>query len=358
MEKLLTAGPVSLDARVLRALSEPLTSHREEGFRKIVGEIEEGLKRAYGTSDGVVCILSGSGTLAVDAMVNSIVGRGENVLLVSHGEFGNRLCDSISRRGARPTKISASEGNAVGEASVYEAIESGRYDTLAMVYTETSIGMAHRSSDKMGKFAKEHGLKVIVDAASAMFGEDLTLDAGCFDAVSTCSQKCLAAPPGIALVGLSEEAVEIAGRAECASRYLDLGLYARKMNEGYDLPQTPAVSLFYGLREALRIMLDAGMNEWMEKHRRLAAELYSRLPEYGYARVVKDGRFLSNSVAAFEVPHGCTAESVTGRLREGGYVVSEGMGSLKGKAIRIGTMGDISREDISDVISILQDLVG
>jgi aspartate aminotransferase-like enzyme len=355
MEKLLTAGPVSLDSRVLRALSGQMVSHREEGFHRIVGEIEEGLKKAYGTSGGTVCILSGSGTLAVDAMVNSMVRRGENVLLISHGEFGNRLGDSISKRGAHPTRISAPDGIAVEESAVYEAIESGKYGTVAMVYTETSIGMAHRSSGAIGKFAKKHGLKVIVDAASAMFGEDIRLDTGCFDAVSTCSQKCLAAPPGIALVGLSEEAMGIVGHTEDVNRYLDLGLYARKMNEGYDIPQTPAVSLFYGLREALRIMLEAGMDEWMGKHMRLAAELYSELPKHGYARVVKDSRFLSNSVTAFEVPQGHTSRSVMSRLMEGGYVVSEGMGSLKGKSIRIGTMGDVSGEDISNVIGILQD---
>jgi aspartate aminotransferase-like enzyme len=104
-------------------------------------------------------------------------------------------------------------------------------------------------------------------------------------------------------------------------------------------------------------MLDAGMDAWINKHRRLASELYSKLPKHGYMRIVKDGRFLSNSVAAFGIPHGHTAESVIERLREGGYVISEGMGNLKGKAIRIGTMGDISREDIANAISILQDAV-
>ena len=354
MEKLFAAGPVSLDEEVLKALSKPVISHKSAKFAEIFEGVEEKLCEAYGAGEGVVDILMGSGTLAVDAMVYSSVNRGDRVLVVNHGEFGNKLRQSFERRGAEIKELRADDGNAVAEGEVLEEIDIGDYDALAMVYTETSTGLAYRSAEKIGRKAKEKGIRVLVDAASAMFGEDIKLDGGYFDAISTCSQKCLAAPPGMSFVGLSEEAYRFVHGVREKPRYLDLAIYADFISKGYDFPQTPAVNLVCALDKALDIMLDTGREKWIEKHRQLTGKLYAELPKLGYRILVANEAYRSNSVATFRVPEGLSSDQVIERVEKEGYVLSQGMGSLKSSVVRIGTMGTINRDDVDRLIDILQ----
>lgn len=358
MEKLFTAGPVSLDEEVMKALSRPVMSHRGSEFRAILKDVEDKLCEAYGTEYGMVDVLMGSGTLAVDAMVYSSVNRGDRVLVINHGEFGQRLKQSLERRGAVINELKADEGNAVDAEHVLAEIDREDYDALAMVYTETSMGLAYRDAERIGRRAKEKGIRVLVDAASAMFGEKIELDGGYFDAVSTCSQKCAAAPPGISFVGLSEEACRFVYGVGEKPRYLDLAIYADSMRKGYDVPQTPAVNLVYALDKALDIMLDTGMEKWIEKHRQLTGKLYAELPKLGYRILVANEAYRSNSVAAFRVPEGLSSDQVIERVGKEGYVLSQGMGSLKSSVVRIGTMGTINMDDVDRLIGILKDMNG
>ena len=353
MTKLLTAGPVSLRAEVAEALERPTMAHKGAAFEDFLLGMEAKLKKAYGAQKGEVMLLTGGGTLAVESMVFSLINPGEKVLSVSHGEFGGRMIDSMKIRGVDVTVLSEEDGRVVGEASVLEALENSKYDTIAVVYTETSVGLTYRSIKKIARRAKEKGMKVLIDAASALFGEDIALDRDGFDAIASCSQKCIGAPAGLAYVGLSEEAMNTIDKVQNKPRYLDLKLYRDALDKKRGVPSTPAINTMFALDRALDVMLDIGLPEWVEMHRKRARILYDSLPKYGYEMLVQKEEYRSNSVTAFRVPEGLTSADVISRFYANGYGISAGMGGLAKSVIRIGTMGDVSEEDMRRAVEII-----
>ncbi len=356
--KLLTAGPVTLRREVSEALAEPVIAHRGPKFESLLMGIEAKLKKAFDTKDGFVALMTGSGALAVESMVFSMLDPGERVLYVCHGEFGNRMLDSMNIRGAQVKTFSEKNGRSVKEETVAAELESGKYDTLAMAYTETSVGLAYRYAERLAARAKDRGMRVIVDAVAAMFGEHISLDRSNFDAIASCSQKCVAAPAGMSFVGLNSEAEARIHSTKQKPRYLNLGMYKDAMDRRRGVPNTPAVNTMYALDKALSVMLDAGMDDWIEQHRRRAGILYEKMPRIGYTPIVENEDCRSNSVTAFRIPDRLTPAQVMAAANEGGFDISSGLGELSASVIRIGTMGDVSESDMNAVVDALSQASG
>ena len=354
--KLLIPGPVSLDPRVSEAMTKPLVNHRSENFRELFRNIAEKMKVVYRADEGMVLTLTGSGTLAVEAMVYSMVKPGENVLLLNHGEFGERLKKSLLLRGASVDELKEDYGKAAEKEVVIRALNSGKYSVLAFVYTESTTGLSYRDADAISEVAKEKGMRVIVDATSALVAEHLNMGSGHFDAVSSASQKCIAAPPGISFVGLSKEASKFIYQVDGQPRYLDLRLYKESLDKNGDSPTTPAVNLLYGLDVALDILLRQGLEARMKVHGDLARLLYGELPRQGYLPLVQEGKNRATSVTAFWLPEHLNSRQVQVEVNKAGYEIAAGQGAIKDQIIRVGTMGNIEKNDIEKVISILSSL--
>ncbi len=340
-EWLLTPGPVTVHPEALKAMARQVVSHRSQEFRELLASVREKLARVYG--GGEVLVLTGSGTLAVDSMAWSLVEPGERVLVVSHGEFGGRLAESLRRRGAAVETLEPPEpGVAVDAGEVAARLERGGYAAVALVYTETSLGLSYRDAEAVAKAAREAGALVLVDAVSALAGERVP-PPPLVDAVASASQKALAAPPGLGFVAVSEAALERMARLRSPPPpYLDLAKVARFHRERVETPFTPAVNLLYALDKALDLILDVGVDAWVERHERRARLLYERLPRLGLEPVVAEPRYRANTVAAFytPVPSSRLAEALARRCIR----VARGMGELRERVVRISTMGWLGDE--------------
>ncbi|KSW12017.1 hypothetical protein CF15_04340 [Pyrodictium occultum] len=334
-ELLFTPGPVMMHERVLRAMAGQVISHRSEEFRRLLDEVRELLARVYGGGEPLV--LTGSGTLAVESMAWSLVEPGERVLVVSHGEFGERLVDTLRRRGALVETVEAERpGVHVPAEKVIEKLDEAGYAAVAMVYTETSLGLSYRDAERVAKAAKDRGALVLVDAVSALAGERVPA-LGIVDAVASAAQKAVAGPPGVSFIAVSGNALEKMRRLRVRPpNYLDLWKVYSFHSERRETPYTPAVNLLYGLREALTLIVERGVDAWIEAHRERAEILYSKLPGYGLEPVVEPG-YRANTVAAFytPVPSGTLASELARR----GIRVARGMGQLRDRVVRIATMG-------------------
>ena len=348
--KLLTPGPVTLSRRVLKALSKQVVSHRVEEFRRVLKETLELLKQVYECDDEVV-LLTGSGTSAVDAMIYSLVKPGDKVVLVSHGEFGLRAYKTLKSRGANVKVVQGDWSKPVDPEFVMSVIDDVKPNILMMIYTETSIGLTYRDAMKISKYAKAYDTVVLVDAVSALAGEKLSVKNYYFDAVASCSQKAIAAPPGLSFIALSDEAIKLVVKTPSKPLYYDLARYL-EFHRRNETPFTPAVNLIYALREALREIVEYGVNNWVEKHSVRAERLYSILGKH-LEPLVKFESYRSNTVTAFKLPCGVTASDIIRTVKSRGYVIARGMGELREKIIRIGTMGDITLNDINNVINIV-----
>jgi alanine-glyoxylate transaminase/serine-glyoxylate transaminase/serine-pyruvate transaminase len=338
-EVLLTPGPVMLHERVVRALAVQPVGHRSEGFRRVLDRVRELAARIAG--GGVPLVLTGSGTLAVESMVWSLVRPGDNVLLVSHGEFGERLGESLRRRGAVVEALRPrGPGEPVEPERVAERLETGGFDVLAMVYTETSMGLSYRDARRLAEKAHDMGARVIVDAVSGFAGEHVP-PPGVVDAVATASQKALAGPPGLGFVVVSEEEAErlrSRGVPPGTPSYLDLSKVLRFHEERRETPFTPAVTLMPAMAEALALIAEEmGPEAWVERHRRRAERLYRQLPRAGLEPLVAREEYRAWTLAAFRtpVPSSLVAEALARR----GIRVARGMGALRDQVVRVSTMG-------------------
>ncbi len=349
--KLYTPGPVTPPREVVEAAARPPISHRSEEFHQLYTSVTEKLKKILNMGDGVVALLTGNGTLAVDAMCWSLVRPGEKVLLVSHGVFGDRMSETLRRRGAVVHVLkSPAPGEPVDPARVVEHLEDGGYTTLALVHNETSMGLAYRDLRELAREASRRGVKVLVDAVSSLAGEELDMSWG-LTAVASASHKALAAPPGASFVALSRRALEELERGTSSGTPLaiDLKLYV-DFDARRETPFTPPVTVLYALDKSLDRILRVGLQAYIEEHRRKAALLYTRLPDKGFKPVVARARYRSNTVAAFWTPEGVDAVELKKRLARKGYQIATGMKEYKNRMIRIGVMGDTSIEELEELV--------
>ena len=350
-EYLLTPGPVPLHEETIKAMARQVVSHRSQVFRSLLRSVREKLVEVYGGGEPLV--LTGSGTLAVESMAWSLVEPGDRVLVVSHGEFGERLREALERRGAavdvlRPPR----PGEPVPPEAVEARLEGSGYQAVALVYTETSLGLSYHDAARIAEKAHEAGALVLVDAVSALGGEPVP-PPGRVDAVATASQKALAGPPGLSFVALSSQGVE---RVEALRvrppSYLDLGKALRFHRERSETPYTPAVNLLYAMERALELLLEAGPEEWRRRHCRRARLLYEKLPALGLEPVVAERGYRSCTVAGFRTP--VPSSRVAEALLRHGYRVARGMGGLREAMIRISTMGWLPDEAYRGLVEALE----
>ncbi|RLE56116.1 MAG: hypothetical protein DRJ40_06875 [Thermoprotei archaeon] len=349
--KLFTPGPVYLRREVLEAMSRQVISHRTQEFRSLLRKVVDDLKYVVQTTEGEVAVLTGSGTLAVESMVYSLIEPGDRVLLLSFGFFGERLRESLIRRGAVVDVVEAPLGDIVEISDVENALERRHYKALFTVFTETSTGVTLRELKRIAELAKKYGLLVCVDAISAIGGEEFYMDRWCIDAVAGCSQKCIGAPPGVSFVALSPEAIKVAEKVRGKPIYMDLTRYIKYVHERSETPYTPAINVLYGLETALQILKEEGLEGRWRRFRYLTDLLYERVKTIEFTRFPRF-EVRSSTVAVLKVPSDLSAKSIVKTLREEfGIVVARGLGILENSVIRVGVMGYIAEEDIEYLVS-------
>ncbi|MGP8072849.1 MAG: pyridoxal-phosphate-dependent aminotransferase family protein [Thermoplasmata archaeon] len=349
----LIAGPVKIHPRVLRAMSMPSLNHRGDYFHGIVQEIRELLPVLFGTP-GHQVILSGSGTAGLEAMYSSLVPKEGRVLVLSNGNFGERSDQIVRRYSTHVTTVTAPWGQPLTPEAVRTELEHGDVRAVCVVHNETSVGLQNDLGAIAHEVRRAGSPLLLVDGISALAGIPIHLKEWGVDAVVAGSQKGLAAPAGLALVHLSDRAVEA---LHPGSFYLDLKSHLTPLAKN-DTPWTPAVPLFLALREALLLLKEETLEGRLQRTHRLAEATRAAVDGLGL-ELFPERAHASDTVTAVKNPAGLGDPEVRKVLeKQYNILVQGGQGALTGKIFRIGHMGIADWPDLLVTFAALERILG
>ncbi|HII79744.1 MAG TPA: alanine--glyoxylate aminotransferase family protein, partial [Methanosarcina sp.] len=346
-------GPVPVAPRVLRAMSKPMINHRSAEFAAIYTDCREILADVFQTKNDIF-LLSGSGTAGMEAAVGSVAGSGDKVIAIENGKFGQRFKD-LAAIYAEVVPLEFEWGLPVDLEKVKEKLEEGA-KAITLVHNETSAGILNPAAE-IGKLAKKHDALFIMDGVTSLGGDEVKIDEWGVDIAVVGSQKCLAAPPGMAVVSVSEKAFEAMDSVKKRPYYNDLKAYKKSGDKPRpETPYTPAIPLFYALQEALHIVKEEGMEARIKRHRTLSEsvraaagamniEMFPQLNEYSQ---------YSNTVTAMKSPAGIDGEDIKNDMKKRGVIIAGGQERLKNKIFRIGSMGNVTARDVLSTIQQLE----
>ncbi len=346
---LFTPGPVDVPPEVLSALAEPLIHHRAPDFIPYFKAANEGLKYVFQTQNPVVTF-AGSGTAAMEAAVANTLSPGDRAITVEGGKFGERWTELCKAYGVEPIVLKIEWGKAVTPEQIEEAL-TGNPDVKAvfLTLTETSTGVLTDVESICEIVAKTDAISV-VDAVSALAAEKLLTDAWKVDIVVAGSQKALMLPPGLAFCSVSAKAQAAIARSKCPKYYLSLAKAIKKLEKD-DTPYTPAVSLIRALVVAAKMIRDEGIENVWARHARLGRALREAAVAMNLSVFAQNP---SNVVTAIRIPDGVDGEKIPKILRDKhGVTIAGGQEQLKGKVIRIATLGWANDLDVFAVIGAL-----
>ena len=349
---LFTPGPTPVPPEVLAALAEPVVHHRGPDFRQTYEQCLARLRQVCRTSSDVL-MFTASGTGAMESAVANLCDPGSRVVVVSAGAFGDRWIELAERYGCDVVVVRYEWGEVPKPADLASTLaEVGGARAIFLTHSETSTGVVSDLAAFAGA-AKPSGAHIVVDAVSSLGAVPLEMDNWGVDVVCSGSQKALMTPPGLAFAAVSEAVWEPEGRASSPRYYFDWER-TRKAQDVLDAPFTPAVSLVAGLNVALGMLLEEGLEEAFDRHKRLGRAARAGLREMGLELFSPDDD-ASAVVTAARVPAGIDAAALVLHLRERhGVQLASGHGPLKSTIFRIGHIGYYDEFDIVTALAAVE----
>ena len=347
-------GPTNVSERVMKAMQGPIINHRGDDFRELYKGVLEKSRHLFQT-DGDVVVFSSSGTGGVEAAVWNLIRPGDVAIVPVFGEFSARLAETVEMAGGTSIRVQSESGKVPALDQVRAAAEKqGSFKALFLVHNETSTGVAAPYAEEATRLAREHGAFAVVDAISSLGGYAIPVDRWGVDLCITGSQKCIAAPPGLALLSVSSRVVEFLQKSPPRTRYFEIPRYLEYGTRG-ETPFTPALPLFYALDEALKELLEEGLAKRVERHDRMSALLYDGLSGLGM-RPVAEKSVRSKTVIASFYPDGVDDAKFRRALSDQrGVVVAGGFGPFAGKVFRVGCMGQINGELVAATLKAIEE---
>ena len=338
----LLPGPVKMHPRVLRAMAAPALNHRGPEFKEVLREVRDLVQYLFGTK-GEVGVLFGSGTSGLEAAVSGLLRRDDRVLNLINGKFSERFND-LCGVFATPIPLAFDWGKPVDPHAVAAALEEHpEVKAVTVCWNETSTGLTNPLPE-IATIARRAGKLLIVDGITAVGGLESRFEEWGIDALVMGSQKCVAAPPGLAAVALSPRAYESLHSE--TSFYTNLKAHVDGLR-AQDTPYTPPVPLVLGFLEALRMLREEGLETRIARTQKLAEAARAAYAAID-VELFPDPRFASNTVTAARYPPGVDDAKFRKILREQHRVIlAGGQAQLKGKIFRIGHMGIASFEDLA-----------
>ncbi|WP_421078252.1 alanine--glyoxylate aminotransferase family protein [Methanothermococcus sp. Ax23] len=339
-EKLLMIpGPTMVPNTVLTSMANPIIGHRTKDYGELLEDTIEKMKKVFMTENDVY-LITGSGTSAMDMAISNTVDKGDKVLTITNGNFGERFCKIADVYGAEVIKLENEWGDNAKPEQVKEILEENPdIKVVTVVHNETSTGVKN-PIEEIGNIVKDYDALYVVDTVSSLGGDYVDVDKFNIDICVTGSQKCIAAPPGMAAISVSEKAWDVINATETKSFYLDIKAYKKRYETKKETPYTPSVSLTYAMNEALEIVLDEGLENRFKRHEKLAKATIAGLEAMGIELFAKEWA-RSVTVTSAKYPEGITDSEFRGLLaNKYGILVAGGQGQASGKIFRVGHMGE------------------
>ncbi|NQU08622.1 MAG: alanine--glyoxylate aminotransferase family protein [Candidatus Abyssubacteria bacterium] len=340
---LMGPGPSNVHPRVLRAMSTPLVGHLDPDFLSIMDDVQDLLRRLFRTGNRMTIPMSGTGSSGMETCFCNLLEPGDTAMVCVNGLFGERMSDIVGRLGAKLVRVEAEWGKPIEPEVVEKTLKKGRVKLVAIVHAETSTGVM-QPIEEISRIAKEHGALLVVDTVTSLGGCEVEMDKWGIDACYSGTQKCLSCPPGLSPVSFSDAAMEAlrARASKVSSWYLDLSMIEKYWGEERAYHHTAPISMIYAFREALRIIIEEGLEARFERHRLNHLALAAGLKMLEVDLLVEKPYRLPMLNAAL-IPDGVSDANVRKHLLgKFGIELGGGLGPLKGRIWRIGLMGHSS----------------
>ena len=339
---LLGPGPSSVTPRVLEALGRAPIGYLDPELFTLLEDIRTNLRTLYGTQNDFTFPLTGTGMAGMEACLVNLIEAGDRVVIGVNGFFGLRLVEISRRLGAEVTVINGEWGRILEPEMFSEVLSKlGQVKLVACVHAETSTGVATPLAG-IAEVAHTHGAVFLADMVTSLGGIPVDVDSSGVDAAYSGTQKCVGAPPGLSPLTISERAWEVANnrKSPVANWYLDWKLLRAYYDAPHAYHHTVPVNMLFALQEALQEVMEEGLEARYARHREVSAYLMEGLAELGIRPFAQEGYRLPQ-LNSIHIPESVTDEvAVRKRLLEQyGLEIGGGLGDLKGKIWRIGTMG-------------------
>jgi alanine-glyoxylate transaminase / serine-glyoxylate transaminase / serine-pyruvate transaminase len=338
---MLTPGPSCMDPRVYKAMSAPLVGHLDPWFMEMMGEVQDLLRRVFQTGNRLTYPISASGSGGIEASVLNLLEEGDECIVCSNGMFSERMAVIAERATPNVIRVTAPMGHAVDPDDVRKAGRGKKIKFVGLAHGETSTAVVHHLED-FRKVADELGALLVVDAVATLAGFPLDADRQRLDICFSGTQKAISAPPGMAPITVNaraEEAVR-ARKKPVQSWYFDFVPIMNYWGKERTYHHTPPIQLIYGLREALRLVLEETLESRWERHAHNQAALVAGLEAMELELFVKNPADRLVTVTGVKIPAGVDDLRLRQELLdEFNIEIAGGIGPTKGQIWRIGLMG-------------------
>ncbi len=339
-------GPTNIPDRLRFALSGQTEDHRSPDFVGILAPVLSDLKKIFKTASGTIITFPASGTGGWEAAVTNTLSPGDKVLAARHGMFSHRWIDLCQRHGLDVEIIECEWGQGAPADLIGERLAADKAKDIKAVlvtHNETAtgvvsdVGAVRRAMD-----GASHPAMLYVDCVSSLASMDFRMDEWGVDLAVSGSQKGFMLPTGMAIVGVSEKAMDAVASAKCPRCFFDFRDMAGANAKG-GFPYTPPVQLIQGLRKSLDMLLEEGLDNVFARHARIAEGVRRAVNAWGLRVCAKEPKLYSDTVTAVLVPAGFNSDTLTNHAYDA-YDVSfgVGLGQMAGKAFRIGHLGSLT----------------
>lgn len=357
---LMIPGPIEFEPKVLAALGAPTTSHVAPNFIESFGNCIELMRKVWLTSTGQPFVVAGTGTFAMDMAAANLIEPNDNVLVISTGYFGERFAEISKRYGANVTILASEVGNVVALDDIEKALSTKKYKLITITHVDTSTGVLVNPKP-IAELAKKYNVLSILDGVCSVAGEEIQQEEWGIDVVLTASQKAIGVPPGLALLVVSQKAMEI-----FKNRKTPMGNYYADFNNWLPIMQayenrqpsyfgTPPVNLVAALEVSLQQIVAEGMEHRFLRHRKIATAFREAMIALGLKLLPVHKSLSANTLTAVYFPENITGSAFLGHISKNDIILAGGLlPSHKTLYFRVGHMGSVNNNDIIAVISAIE----
>jgi alanine-glyoxylate transaminase/serine-glyoxylate transaminase/serine-pyruvate transaminase len=350
---LMGPGPSNVHYRVYQAMMAPVIGYLDPQILACMDEISEMLRGLFQTKNRLTIAISATGSSGMEASFVNFVEPGDTVIVGVNGFFAERMTEVASRCGGKVIRVDGEWGRIVEPERLIKAMKDHPEAKIcAVVHAETSTGV-REPLEEIGDYCKKKDPLFLVDAVTSLGGMEVKVDDWGIDICYSCTQKGLSVPPGLSPVTVSPKAMDVlrARKTKVQSFYLDFLLLEKYWGEERVYHHTAPASMFYALREGLRIIFEEGLEERFKRHQTLGDRLKMELEGFGFKLFAQEG-FRLPVLTSVTLPTWVEDAPTRKRLLEEYHIeIGGGLGQLKGKIWRVGLMGETC--NIQNILSLM-----
>lgn len=343
---LFVPGPTNSPDRILRAMHVPMEDHRSSSFPSLTIPILKDLRKVFKTESGQAIVFPGTGTGGWESALVNTLSPGDKVLSFRYGQFSHLWIDMMQRLGLEVTAVDVEWGEGAPPELVHEYLSKDtghQYKAVCVVHNETATGVTSDiGAVRKAIDAAKHPALLFVDSVSGLGSIDFRMDEWKVDICVTGSQKGFMLPAGAGIVCVSPRAIELGKSAKLPRCYWSYEDMLKANATGY-FPYTPSIPMLYGLREALNMLFEEGLENVYARHHRLAEGTRRAVKAWGLTLCAKAPKWYSDTVSAIMVPAGINGGDVIDvAYRRYNFALGAGLNKVAGKLFRIGHLGDMN----------------